>query len=435
MKIKIYEQQLTKLLQILNEQVDDKKSQVLVVGDTTSSLENKSWNYLLNEFHPDWEITTIAQRGATMNWVINEVNAALKEKKFDKTFLFLGFDDVLNSEGINNVLQKLQELIDILKNNGGVLYLIQGFDYQELNPEKIKKTKDCDLSCIKKKLLRLIDFQNKLSSIKNVILIPIISDETNWHDDNFLPKINHHIILSNIIDQYSSDSKLSKQKNRVTYDYTPASGNFIDVTKKIINEFEGGYWNPSCSNFSGSKHPSKSGIYSNSTETMFGLDRYNGNIESIPSGKLFFELIDQEKEDMGAEQINQKEWKNLDNFCKKWKWNYKGGELQDKLTNLAALTMEKFYNDNVKSYLNDETKKVIESNRGLLLHFSYATWNGMGYFKKFAKSMNDAVKEGKPMDELLKIAKKDREKIFGGTSWGSTVSKINAAIDSESQLS
>jgi len=59
----------------------------------------------------------------------------------------------------------------------------------------------------------------------------------------------------------------------------------------------------------------------------------------------------------------------------------------------------------------------------------------MGYFKKFAKSMNDAVKEGKPMDELLKIAKKDREKIFGGTSWGSTVSKINAAIDSESQLS
>ena len=78
------------------------------------------------------------------------------------------------------------------------------------------------------------------------------------------------------------------------------------ITKKVIDEFEGGYWNPKCG------HTTKGmGI---STETMFGLDRKNGKIESTPEGKEFFRIIDNEKTKLG-----------MTNFCKTWKHYYRGG--------------------------------------------------------------------------------------------------------------
>jgi len=42
------------------------------------------------------------------------------------------------------------------------------------------------------------------------------------------------------------------------------------------------------------------------------------------------------------------------------------------------------------------------------MHFSYASWNGSGYFKKFAKSLEDDVKSGKSDSELIKQAISDR---------------------------
>jgi hypothetical protein len=43
------------------------------------------------------------------------------------------------------------------------------------------------------------------------------------------------------------------------------------------------------------------------------------------------------------------------------------------------------------------------------MHFSYATWNGSGFFQKFAKSLNDKVKEGKSDNELIRQAIADRK--------------------------
>jgi len=162
------------------------------------------------------------------------------------------------------------------------------------------------------------------------------------------------------------------------------------VTKKVINEFEGGYWNPKCGH--------QTAGMGKSTETMFGLDRYNGDIEKTPEGKEFFRLIDNEKNNKGMEQ-----------FCKKWKWNYKGGELEDTLKNLASKIMKHQYDNNSKNYFSPELKERVESNDRLLMHFAYATWNGPGFFKKFAKSLEDGIKSGKSDSELVKQAISDRK--------------------------
>jgi hypothetical protein len=163
-----------------------------------------------------------------------------------------------------------------------------------------------------------------------------------------------------------------------------------NVTKKVIDEFEGGYWNPKCG------HTTKG--MGKSTETMFGLDRYNGNIESTPEGKEFFRIIDNEKTKLGMQQ-----------FCNTWKWNYRGGNLEETLKTLASKIMKRQYDNNAKNYFSPELRKRVEANDRLLMHFSYASWNGPGYFKKFAKQLEDDIKSGKSDSELINQAISDRK--------------------------
>ena len=165
---------------------------------------------------------------------------------------------------------------------------------------------------------------------------------------------------------------------------------WLNVTKKVIDEFEGGYWNPKCG------HPTAG--MGKSTETMFGLDRYNGNIESTQDGKDFFRIIDKDKNDLGMKQ-----------FCKKWTHSYKGGEDEDNLKTLAAKIMKNQYDINSNNYFSPELRERVESNDRLLMHFSYACWNGPKYFKLFAQSLENAIKAGKSDSELIKKAISDRK--------------------------
>jgi hypothetical protein len=201
-------------------------------------------------------------------------------------------------------------------------------------------------------------------------------------------------------------------------------GNFMDITKKVIEKFEGGYWNPICSKYPNTRHPKKEGAYLNSGETMFGLDRVAGSIEKWSSaGRQFFGLIDKEKERLGEEK-----------FCNTWKWNYIPPDpLKSELMNLAAETMKTAYENNVKTFFKGDTKKVVDSSRALLLHFSYATWNGPGFFQRFANTINKGVAEGKSIKSLIELAKQDRLKHISGY-WAEGSKRVNAAIDQEAQI-
>jgi len=210
-------------------------------------------------------------------------------------------------------------------------------------------------------------------------------------------------------------------KETSTYKST-GKGDFYQITKKIIENFEGGYWNPECAKFSGSKHPAKKGMYSRSGETMFGLDREAGDIENVSAdGKKFFQVIDNEKKKAGS----------MENFCKKWVWNFRGGETKNELMDLAVKTMKSLFDKYSKNYLSEKARTIVNNSNPLLLHFSYATWNGPGFFKDFAKSINKAVDEGKSEKDLVKIVKTDRDRRLGSTAWAKANEKVKALIDKE----
>ena len=221
--------------------------------------------------------------------------------------------------------------------------------------------------------------------------------------------------LYGIIDKILSATGLSskdifgggvKEKSSSSSSNTSGSveSRWMDVTKKVIDNFEGGYWNYwECKN-----HPWHS-MYKKSGETMFGLDRKAGEIEKLgPDGKEFFRI---------------------------WIYNYRGGELEERLKSLASKIMYNEYLKNMSNYIKDpETKKRIEGNSGLLLHMAYATWNGPGHFQKFAKKLETAVKEGKSDEELLDIAKTGRTNTFTG-AWAKATTRVNSLIDKTSGMS
>jgi len=231
-----------------------------------------------------------------------------------------------------------------------------------------------------KKLHRLTETESKLTKILQLFAPDEVEDENDEDtDDNINNKDDISIKYGDI-------------------------GDFGKITKIVIDKFEGGYWNPFC------PHPKENmGV---STETMFGLDRYNGNIESSPEGKEFFKIIDEEKYNNGAKSIGSgknMKWRNMDKFCKKWKWLYRGGDKEEILKDLAVRVMKNYFDDNLSNFVKTpKLKEKIENIPALTLHMSYATWNGPGFFQKFAKSLENGINQGMSDSQLVNKAIDDR---------------------------
>jgi hypothetical protein len=182
---------------------------------------------------------------------------------------------------------------------------------------------------------------------------------------------------------------ISNEKNKPIDNTTKTSissnSNFRQITDKIIEKLEGGYYNPIWHKKSGM---GKSG------ETLFGLDRkYGGTLNTSPEGREFWRLVDQNK--------NKEIWKH---------YYTPTGSLNEKLRNLLSSILQKSYQDFSKKYLNPESQKIVESDPRLKFHFAYATWNGQGFFRKFADRLNQRIENQRILDptKLFKMSMQDR---------------------------
>ena len=162
---------------------------------------------------------------------------------------------------------------------------------------------------------------------------------------------------------------------------------FKVVTQLVIDKLEGGYYNPQW-------HSTGDSRYGSSGETMFGIDRVaGGSINNTTAGKQFWGIIDKVK----TKPV--------------WKWNYLGGADAPQLKDHVVDIMYPVYEKNAKNYLSAEAKAIVDADNRLLFHFIYASWNGSGWFKKFATDMNKAVANGeKDTDKLVQVAIDSRTK-------------------------
>jgi hypothetical protein len=218
-------------------------------------------------------------------------------------------------------------------------------------------------------------------------------------------------LIENLIESNFTDGDLNKvQKNR---EFKSGSINssleFRDAVETITDKLEGGYYHP----YMKEKNPSKFGWMGDSGETMFGMDRKKGQQEKYSSaGVEFWRLIDAE------------DAKN------NWKYGYAledNSELKNKLYDLIAQIMEPQFIDSSNRYLSDESKSIVMSDPKLFFNFAYASYNGPGWFQKFAKKFNQKVEEGvtdieKLRDYALQIRKESGNWIIASS--GNKIEKI-----------
>jgi len=159
---------------------------------------------------------------------------------------------------------------------------------------------------------------------------------------------------------------------------------FKRITLLVILHLEGGYFHPDM--LADGRVTDQR--YKNSGETMFGIDRLaGGSLNTSKAGLKFWKIID---------SLNAR---------KNWKWNYKGGSHAAELKNLVVEILYDYYLKLSKQHLTAKAQKLVANDNRLLFHFIYSTWNGVGWFKKFAKKINKAVETGTTnKNKLVKIA-------------------------------
>lgn len=192
---------------------------------------------------------------------------------------------------------------------------------------------------------------------------------------------------------------------------------FNKIVGIVIDNLEGGYYHPQML-IDGRVKDSR---YKNSGETMYGIDRKaGGSINTTTAGKKFWGVID---------SLDAKH---------KWKWLYKGGEHAGQLKSLAGDVIYPEYERMSNEYLSDKARKIVDSDDRLTFNFAYATWNGEGWFKKFANKINDSVKNGVTNnDTLINIAVRQRIESEnslisqGGNKVNSVIDKLKDLTDSQ----
>jgi|694.fasta_scaffold28521_15 hypothetical protein len=157
---------------------------------------------------------------------------------------------------------------------------------------------------------------------------------------------------------------------------------FKTIQNIVIDKLEGGYYHPNMK----LRNPKKFAKYGNSGETMFGIDRVAGDaINKTVAGKKFWKLIDD------ADAKN------------KWSWLYMGGNLETPLKDLVTEIVYPEFIYLEKKYLSKKAQELIFKDPRLLFHFIYATWNGSGWFQKFATDFSKKVASGETnLDKLVK---------------------------------
>jgi hypothetical protein len=216
----------------------------------------------------------------------------------------------------------------------------------------------------KKKVIRLTE-QDLQSIVKNAIMALTGVD---------LEKTNT-----------STDSTSTTSDTMTSSSSSGMPSNFGKAVDKIIDEFEGGYYHPDMLK----DGRVKDSRYGGSGETMFGMDRQAGKQELTSAGKEFWDLIDKE------------------NARKNWKWNYMlkdNPTLSGRLKGLITQIMEPLFKKNMERFLTPEAREIVMNNPKLYFNFAYATYNGEGWFGKFAKIINNEVANGnKNPDSLADI--------------------------------
>lgn len=215
--------------------------------------------------------------------------------------------------------------------------------------------------------------------------------------------------------------KALKNPSASTTSPVSAPADFAGAVEVVIDNFEGGYTNPS-------KYKQLQGDtqWATSGETMFGIDIDNfGTPEGKEARTAYQEFWNLIHNDIKVQQkaLENKEkkpddlWSRSTNILPGKPYAYspigyqakERPEFAKKLKSLETIFMQARYERFMGSYDKEGiVQKFANLDKGILIHFIYAVWNGAGWFKYWVNESVEFIKK----NELDSANPQDREKLY-----------------------
>jgi lysophospholipase L1-like esterase len=157
---------------------------ILFVGDSVTAIQTASGqsvkstypNIVKKELEPmGISVDVLAKGGMTTKWMLENLPSKLKEKKFDRIYIYGGINDSFSgSFSQEKTISNVQKMVDLGKENGADVYIILGYridnfmDFNKMKPTRYVTKKEGFIPLIE----NYKKYQSNLKSqIKNALFV------------------------------------------------------------------------------------------------------------------------------------------------------------------------------------------------------------------------------------------------------------------------
>lgn len=173
---------------------------LLFVGDSITTGQS-AYPSIIQSQRSDLTIDKVSSVGKQTSWMLDNLKNQLSSNKYDRVYIYGGINDAFSSVPVSTSLANIQEMVDLINQNGADAFVIQGYvidgfmDYLKMPITQYVATKEDYIPLIEK----YKQLQGSIPSvIKNAnILKPInLGDKT---QDGIHPNQEGQQIIANQI--------------------------------------------------------------------------------------------------------------------------------------------------------------------------------------------------------------------------------------------
>jgi lysophospholipase L1-like esterase len=157
---------------------------LLFVGDSITTGDS-AYPSKIRSQKSDLQVDTLSQVGKNTSWMLDNLKTKLASNKYDRVYIYGGINDVFSSVPIATILSNIQEMVDLINENGADAFVIEGYDidgfmdYQKMPVTQYVSTKQDYLPLIEK----YKQYQNNIANtIKNANFVKPINLGTKTSD-------------------------------------------------------------------------------------------------------------------------------------------------------------------------------------------------------------------------------------------------------------
>lgn len=174
---------------------------LLFVGDSITTGQS-AYPSIIQSQRNDLTIDKVSSVGKQTSWMLDNLKNQLSSNKYDRVYIYGGINDAFSSVPVSTSLANIQEMVDLINQNGADAFVIQGYvidgfmDYIKMPITQYVTTKEDYIPLIEK----YKQLQGSIPSvIKNANIIKPINIEDKTQDGIHPNNEGQQIIANQIL--------------------------------------------------------------------------------------------------------------------------------------------------------------------------------------------------------------------------------------------